>query len=80
MMPTDLKAAYATCTPPTAAKMDVTHAEGSVGTPPDMAVSAPHPAETAMAVQRATLPVMALVLMACTMYGTTSTVATVRPA
>ena len=45
-----------------------------------MAVRAPHPAETAMAGQRATLPVMALVLMACTMYGTTSTVATVRPA
>lgn len=60
--------------------MDVTHAEGSVGTPPDMAVRAPHPAETAMAVQRATLPVIAFVLMACTMYGTTSTVHTVRPA
>ena len=64
--PTALKAAYATCTPPTAAKMDVTHAVGSVGIPPAMAVNAPHSADTAMAVQRATLPVIAFVLIACT--------------
>ena len=60
--------------------MDVTQAPGSVGIPFAMAVSAPHSADTAIAVQRAALPVIALVLMACTMYGTTSTVHTVKPA
>ena len=60
--------------------MEVTQAPGSVGIPLAIAVSAPHRTDTAIAVQRAALPVIALVLMACTMYGTTSTVATVNAA
>lgn len=80
MTPTALNAAYATCTPPTQAKIEVTHDAGSAGMPPAIAVSTPASTDTAMAIHRAVSPLIALVLIACTMYGTTSTVTTVRHA
>lgn len=78
--PTALKAAYATCTPPTQAKIAVTHAPGSVGIPLAIAVRAPKSAEAAMASQRAALPPMASDLIAWMMNGRITEEITARAA